>query len=52
MIPKNIYRAWQTQTFHKKVEKRIKKTIRINKEYSHVTKLTELNIKSLLSDFI
>jgi len=36
MIPKNIYRAWQTQTFHKKVEKRIKKTIRINKEYSHV----------------
>ena len=36
MIPKYIYRAWQTQTFHKKVEKRIKKTIRINKEYSHV----------------
>jgi inositol phosphorylceramide mannosyltransferase catalytic subunit len=35
MIPKNIYRAWQTQTFHKKVEKRIKKTIQINKEYSH-----------------
>tara|TARA_B110000003_G_C16495797_1_gene475367 strand:+ start:77 stop:790 length:714 start_codon:yes stop_codon:yes gene_type:complete len=35
MIPKQIFRAWQTQTFHKKVEKRIKKTIKINQEYEH-----------------
>jgi mannosyltransferase OCH1-like enzyme len=35
MIPKHIYRAWQTQTFHKKVEKRIKKTKALNPEYEH-----------------
>lgn len=35
MIPKHIYRAWQTQTFHKKVEKRIKKTTSLNPEYEH-----------------
>jgi len=36
MIPKQIFRAWQTQTFHKKVQKRINKTIKINQEYDHI----------------
>jgi len=35
MIPKQIFRAWQTQIFHKKVQKRINKTIKINQEYDH-----------------